>query len=116
MKRTVADVCHRQKHIPRQFALDSGVPRLNVRNFTWIAAELPQEACGIEEAAISELLRSGHRNASTIPLPVARNVSAKGIRIEDAAQQAAIINGYLVVAIFIRTPIKEIDRVASQNN
>ena len=108
MQRAVADVGHGKEHVPGQFALDTCIPRLGVRNLTWVSAKLTQSASGIEEAAIRELAGSGLRNGPAVPLTIAGNVRAKRVYVENTTQKAAVVDGDLVVTVFVRTAVQKI--------
>ena len=74
MERAVANVGNGKKHVVGQFALETNVPALSVRDFAWISAKLPQSAGGIQEATIRKAYGAGLRNRVAIPLAEARGI------------------------------------------
>ena len=116
MQRTVPDIGHRKEQVIRQFMLDSGIPCLGVGNLTWVATELAQNASGIQEAPICELAGGRLGNGPVIPQTIAGDVRAERIDVENATEQASIVYGDLVVAVFIRTAVKEVEGKAAENH
>src|ERR1700732_2257530 len=107
MKYAIANVCDRDIQIVRQFALNAGIPGLRVRVLSWIAAELMQNAGGIEYGG-TKRRRLGHTQRGAVPQAISRNVGAQRIHVGKTGKQIAVADGEFVIAVLVGSAIQEI--------
>ena len=107
MKHSIPDVRDRDIKIVRQFALNSGIPGLRVRILSGIAAELMQNAGGIENGG-TKRRRLRHTQRGAIPQAISRNVGAKGIHVGKTGEKIAVTDGKFVIAVLVGSAVQEI--------